>query len=402
MTPSVGHERFGWLIRRKSKNKAAIRKTSLIASLAGICITSGASCCFPEHATAQEPRNLLVGIVDNYLPCSDETSEGYEGLSIDIWRRVAEKLQQPYTLVSIPSFSAAVDSAAFGSVDIIASCHKITAERVERVDFSIPYTRDSLGILSREDISIDLTFIKKLFSKKSFIFFLASLLTISGVAALLIGRLENGFSDLSGFAESRRAHLTKAWIMLLIGSGVDKLMHKNRRAHLVILIATLYRILVISILVGTTASLLFEPKTPADASKLNRAKLKLFLSQGLVVNSGTKMHEWILQKIEEHDLLSEAEKGLIPVLEEGMAEQMLNSGQASHALSDISVLRDIWKDLDRPNDFRISLEMKNKTPQGFIFGSELDNKSRKKINIELAKLNHNGDSARLGFAWEKQ
>ena len=117
--------------------------------------------CIPEHATAQEPRNLIVGTVDNYLPCSDETSEGYEGLSIDIWRRVAEKLQQPYALVNIPSFSAAIDSAAFGSVDLIASCHKITAERVERVDFSVPYTRASLGILSREDRAINLTFAKK-------------------------------------------------------------------------------------------------------------------------------------------------------------------------------------------------------------------------------------------------
>ena len=358
--------------------------------------------CIPEYATAQEPRNLLVGTVDNYLPCSDETSEGHEGLSIDIWRRVAEKLQQPYTLVSIPSFSAAVDSAAFGSVDLIASCHKITAERVERVDFSVPYTRDSLGILSREDRAINLAFIARLFSNKTFIFFLSSLLAISCVAALLVGRFENGFSDLSGFPESRRAHQTKAWIMLLIGAGVDKLLFKSRRAHLVILAATLYRILVISILVGTAASVLFEPKTPADASRLSKAELKLFLKQGLVVNSGTKMHEWILQKIEDYDLLSEAETGLIPVLKTGMIEQMLNSGEASHALSDISVLRNIWKELDRPDDFRISLEMRNKTPQGFIFGSELDDKIRKKINVELARLNHNGDSARLGSAWEKQ
>ena len=46
--------------------------------------------------------------------------------------------------------------------------------------------------------------------------------------------------------------------------------------------------------------------------------------------------------------------------------------------------------------------MKNKTPQAFIFGIELDDPLRKKINIELARMNYNGESARLGSAWEKQ
>ena len=58
--------------------------------------------------------------------------------------------------------------------------------------------------------------------------------------------------------------------------------------------------------------------------------------------------------------------------------------------------------MDDPDSFRISLEMKNKTPQAFIFGSELDNPRRKRINIELARMNYNGESARLGSAWEKQ
>ena len=163
-----------------------------------------------EDAATSEAKHLLVGTVDNYLPCSDETSEGFEGLSIEIWRRVAEKLNQSYTLVSIPSFSAAVDSAAFGSVDIIASCHKITAGRVERVDFSVPYTRDGLGILSKDDERINLAFIERLLSDRVFVLFLLSLLIISCSAALLIGRLENGFSEFSGFAGGLVAAMRKA------------------------------------------------------------------------------------------------------------------------------------------------------------------------------------------------
>ena len=55
--------------------------------------------------------HLLVATVDNYLLCSDEAKNNYEGLSIDVWRRVAESIKRPYTLATIATFSQAVDAA---------------------------------------------------------------------------------------------------------------------------------------------------------------------------------------------------------------------------------------------------------------------------------------------------
>jgi hypothetical protein len=89
-------------------------------------------------AATDSSEHLLDGTVDNYLPCSDKANTNSKGLSIDVWRRVAENINRPYTIVSLPTFSQAVDAAAFGSVDLIASCHKITPERLELVEFSVP------------------------------------------------------------------------------------------------------------------------------------------------------------------------------------------------------------------------------------------------------------------------
>ncbi|WP_269614451.1 hypothetical protein [Prochlorococcus marinus] len=43
--------------------------------------------------SAEEKRVLKVGTVDNYLPCSDLVDGNFEGLSVDMWRAIAEKIK---------------------------------------------------------------------------------------------------------------------------------------------------------------------------------------------------------------------------------------------------------------------------------------------------------------------
>ena len=129
------------------RNQLLQRLFTGVGLVLGLAATVSTGALKAEGLTTDSSEHLLVGTVDNYLPCSDEANNNYEGLSIDVWRRVAENINRPYTIVSLPTFSQAVDAAAFGSVDLIASCHKITPERLELVEFSVPYTRDSLGML---------------------------------------------------------------------------------------------------------------------------------------------------------------------------------------------------------------------------------------------------------------
>ena len=86
--------------------------------------------------SAEEKRVLKVGTVDNYLPCSDLVDGNFEGLSLDMWRAIAEKNKIKYDLSVIPTFGQAVDDAASGKYDLIASCHKITADRLKKATYA--------------------------------------------------------------------------------------------------------------------------------------------------------------------------------------------------------------------------------------------------------------------------
>ena len=288
-----------------------------------------------KAADETSDAHLLVATVDNYLPCSDEAKNNYEGLSIDVWRRVAESINRPYTLATIATFSQAVDAAAYGTVDLVVSCHKITPERLQRVEFSVPYTRDSLGMLSRRSQGLNFSVAQRLLGDS---IVRVSLLTL-----------------------------------LLIGSGVDKLLHLNQRAHALILLA----------------------------SKLSTSQLKSVLIEGVAVNAGTKMHDWLLLQIDRHNL-NQADHGAVLAVEgQGALEDALRSGAVRHIVSDVSVLTQVMQNLENPDGYRLSLEMPNKTPQAFIFGASLSPKLKQSINIALAKMNYGGDSARLERSWQK-
>ena len=193
----------------------AIRFFRLLALC--LVLIAAAAVAEPVSTDEQEPRHLLVATVDNYLPCSDEVANNYEGLSIDVWRR-AGTINRPYTLATISTFSQAVDAASYGIVDVVASCHKITPERLERVEFH-PYTRDSLGMLSRENNPFDFGFAKRLMNDPVVSLSLITLLLISGLSALALAVLESNFQGMSGFSGNRSVRFTKAWIMLLLGTN---------------------------------------------------------------------------------------------------------------------------------------------------------------------------------------
>ena len=161
-----------------------------LALALGLTATVSTGALKAEVLTTDPSEHLLVGTVDNYLPCSDEANNNYEGLSIDVWRRVAETINRPYTIVSLPPFSPAVDAAAVGSVDLLASCNKITPERLELVEFSVPYTRDSLGMLSRNNNSLQIGIGTQLLEDTIIKTSLITLLVISGLSALGVAVLE--------------------------------------------------------------------------------------------------------------------------------------------------------------------------------------------------------------------
>ena len=170
------------------------------------------------------------------------------------------------------------------------------------------------------------------------------------MSALGVASLEKNFDGMSGFSGKPSTHFTKAWIMLLLGSGVDKLLHQNQRAHALIVLASGIRILFLSILVGTTAALIFEDRKPMDANNINKLYLIKILPEDVAVKAGTKMHDWLLNQVETHNLDQASHSGIVATERKGAFSEALDSRLANYILSAVSVLTQVLQNVDEPDN----------------------------------------------------
>ena len=96
-----------------------------------------------QAAGQSEP--IKVGIT-TVPPFVMETDNGeWEGISIDLWRQVAEGLDQEYTLVPLP-FSDLLAQVESGQVDVAVGALTMTAEREAAFDFTHPFYQTGLSI----------------------------------------------------------------------------------------------------------------------------------------------------------------------------------------------------------------------------------------------------------------
>jgi ABC-type amino acid transport substrate-binding protein len=140
-------------------------------------------------ATAQEnaagARELVVG-TKQAPPFAIRDDKGeWSGISIELWRRLADQLKLRYRFVEAPSVGALLDGVQSGNFDLAISAITVTPEREQQVDFTTPYFHTGTGVAVRSDrIAIWLPIIRSITSF-SFLLAIGGLL----VLALLVGAL---------------------------------------------------------------------------------------------------------------------------------------------------------------------------------------------------------------------
>lgn len=98
----------------------------------------------PLHAqTPNAPLRVGITPVPPFVMTS-ETGE-WEGISIDLWRTIAEELDQDYEFVEL-GFNELLDSVESGSVDVAVGALTMTADREARFDFAHPFYQTGLSI----------------------------------------------------------------------------------------------------------------------------------------------------------------------------------------------------------------------------------------------------------------
>jgi polar amino acid transport system substrate-binding protein len=103
----------------------------------------------PQDAAAT--GELVVGTKDA-PPFAMKREQGdWRGISIDLWRHVADKLKLQYRIVEAESVASLLDGVRAGNFDVAVAAITVTSAREQQVDFSTPYFHTGTGVAVQSD-----------------------------------------------------------------------------------------------------------------------------------------------------------------------------------------------------------------------------------------------------------
>lgn len=107
----------------------------------------GAVTAQAQSKPAQSP--LIVGVKIT-PPFIIKTENGYTGLSIDLWERIADRIGRSYEYKEY-DFLGLLDATAKGRVDLSINPFSVTSEREEKMDFTQPFYVANLALAVAAD-----------------------------------------------------------------------------------------------------------------------------------------------------------------------------------------------------------------------------------------------------------
>jgi polar amino acid transport system substrate-binding protein len=102
-------------------------------------------------ALAQSPAESLTVVTRVLPPFVIRDGEGYSGFSIDLWKAIATQLGRSTRIEEAANVAELLDRLESGGGDLGISAISITAERVQRFDFSQPMFESGLRIMVPAD-----------------------------------------------------------------------------------------------------------------------------------------------------------------------------------------------------------------------------------------------------------
>ena len=113
----------------------------------GLATATFAARCAEERET----ETLRVAVYDvppyGYVDADGSIS----GVSVDLWRRVAEQMEWPFRLIPVSDMETILSGLEQGRFDAAIGAITITPERAARVDFSYPTHRSGVAIALRKE-----------------------------------------------------------------------------------------------------------------------------------------------------------------------------------------------------------------------------------------------------------
>ena len=120
-----------------------------------LSLRRAAQCGFPLNQAAHRRQKtpdvpsqgeLVVG-TKQAPPFAMKSADGtWQGISIDLWHRVADELHLHYRFAEVPSVQGLIDGMTAGKFDIAVAALTVTADRERNLDFTQPFYATGLGI----------------------------------------------------------------------------------------------------------------------------------------------------------------------------------------------------------------------------------------------------------------
>lgn len=272
-----------------------------------------------------QDRPLQVAVYD-VAPYGRSLPDGtVTGLSVDLWRRVAERLERRFELTPVADMATLLAEVHRGRFDVAIGAITITPERERLVDFSYPAHRSGVAVAVRKRLgplfAVE-AYLSALWELGSLIMVILALLVVTGIAMWRLEKIGQG--------EGRESHVTTLrdgvyWAvvtMTTVGYG-DKT--PKTTAGRVIAIAWMFLSLVLMSLLS--ASLV--SKLTADRIESSDSALSLDLSrQRLTAVADSSGAEYLGTQHLRHDSA--------PTLDEAL--QRLAAGQVTAVVNSIGAL----------------------------------------------------------------
>jgi polar amino acid transport system substrate-binding protein len=115
----------------------------------GMCVA--VSTVSAVAAEQRETETLRVAVYDVPPYGYVDTDGSISGVSVDLWRRVAEQMEWPFRLIPVADMESILSGLERGRFDAAIGAITITPERAARVDFSYPAHRSGVAIALRKE-----------------------------------------------------------------------------------------------------------------------------------------------------------------------------------------------------------------------------------------------------------
>ncbi|MCC8954233.1 transporter substrate-binding domain-containing protein [Bradyrhizobium sp. Pear77] len=140
-------------------------------------------------------RELVIGTKDA-PPFAIKNGEGeWSGISIELWRKLADQLKLRYRFVEAPSVTALLEGVQAGKFDVAVAAITVTPAREKQVDFTLPYFQTGTGVAVQTDHVANWMPVIRSIVSYGFVQAALALLGLAILAGLLIWMFEHNANE---------------------------------------------------------------------------------------------------------------------------------------------------------------------------------------------------------------